>query len=230
MEIQIEAAVLKMVIGKTEKDERQENSGLVTNLSFQVVGHPRNLARMANLLKQGNVNTNLIIKATNAATDVKVETIDLEHQMTLDTALKTPPKETKPEDKSIPGSTPVRSGEPIVPASSEGLGEKTKIPILGTCINCGYMQSAQELAETQGKGPCPVCGKSMTEVQETSGNGHKDPEQLAATEEANALFQQMGDTREKLETADKTAAGAGAETTEKTKRRSRKKKGEETPA
>ena len=80
MEIEIKSTVLKMYIGKTEKDKEE---GLITKLSFDVKGSPTSLARMANLLKQGEVNIVLAIKATNAATDVEVNTINLPHQMSL---------------------------------------------------------------------------------------------------------------------------------------------------
>jgi len=105
--IQIEAVVLKMKIGKTEKDEREETSGLTTKLDFEVVGSPRALARMANVLKQGNTNIKLILEVTNAATDVDVTTRELPHQMGLG--------ESAPAvEFSQPGITPVRTGEPIV--------------------------------------------------------------------------------------------------------------------
>jgi hypothetical protein len=120
--IEIESTVTKMKIGKTEKDKREESSGLSTQLSFEVVGSPRALARMANLLKQGNTNISLIIKATNAATDVEVKTLDLPHQMGLGEQ-PVPPVRTEDltanagfppvEEKAEPGTTPIRTGEPI---------------------------------------------------------------------------------------------------------------------
>lgn len=131
-EIKIESTVLKMSIGKTDKDERTETSGLCTKLSFDVVGSPRSLARMANLLKQGNVNIKLVVVATNAATDVNVETVDLPHQMGLGEQPVPPVSDLTAnaghppitgadgaghpvEDKPEPGTTPVRAGEPITP-------------------------------------------------------------------------------------------------------------------
>jgi hypothetical protein len=147
-----------MKIGKTEKDEREETSGLTTDLNFQVVGSPRNLARMANMLKQGNVNISLILRATNAATDVEVNSIELPHQMGLgetplppvrSAAARMPPVKTNGKvnlcesceafksceleirksgvatceghvpAKPLPGSTTIRTGEPIVPGAEE---------------------------------------------------------------------------------------------------------------
>jgi hypothetical protein len=111
-----------MQIGKTEKDEREEEpgSGLKTSLSFIVAGTPRALARMANLLKQGNVNLDLIIEATNAATDVEVKTLDLPHQMGLGETPVPPVQDLTAnagfppmEEKAEPGTTPIRTGEPI---------------------------------------------------------------------------------------------------------------------
>lgn len=125
--IEIESTVTKMKIGKTEKDEREESSGLTTQLAFSVVGSPRSLARMANLLKQGNVNITLVIKATNAATDVKVESIELPHQMGLGEIPIPPVPPPAPatdmtanagqppiQEKTEPGVTAIRTGEPIV--------------------------------------------------------------------------------------------------------------------
>jgi hypothetical protein len=119
-EIKIESTVIKMSIGRTDKDEREESSGLCTKLTFDVVGSPRALARMANLLKQGNTNIKLVIVATNAATDVSVETVELPHQMGLGEVPERahdqtanaafPPIPDNPE----PGATAIRTGEPIV--------------------------------------------------------------------------------------------------------------------
>ncbi|MDD5045154.1 MAG: hypothetical protein PHG51_06415 [Candidatus Omnitrophica bacterium] len=233
MQLEIEATVLKMVIGKTDKDEREDTSGLVTKLAFDVVGSPRNLARMANLLKQGNVNTMLIIKATNAATDVKVETVNIPHQMNLDEGMKNNTSAAsgnsvldQAEDVLKAGSTPIRTGDPIVPGTVAAPGEKVEPkPIPGICINCGYTCSQEELTELTESGNCPICGKTLNKIADAAaatGNGHQDPSALAATEEKGA-WDAMEQEREERESAD-AALQPAQPPVEVKKRRARKPK------
>lgn len=129
--VEINQRVLKMSIGKTEKDERTDNSGLVTKLSFDVVGHPKNLARLANVLKQPNVEVNLIVRATNMPTDMEVTSIELDHQLSLDATMK---KLVQDEEEAVDvlkaGSTPVRTGDPIVPGKDV---EDTRPVLCATC-------------------------------------------------------------------------------------------------
>jgi hypothetical protein len=152
-----------MKIGKTERDEREESSGLTTQLSFEVVGSPRQLARMANVLKQGNVNIKLILECTNAATDVDVTTRDLPHQMGLGEGPMPPVRKEDltanagfppMEEKAEPGTTPIRTGEPIaanlngepeIPSPSE---EEIKAAADKECEEA-ELRSREEEANTQ---------------------------------------------------------------------------------
>lgn len=192
-EITIESTVTKMKIGKTEKDEREESSGLSTQLSFEVVGSPRQLARMANLLKQGNTNISLIIRATNAATDLKVETINLPHQMGLG-EVPVPPVRQKEdltanaglppaaEDVLKAGNTPIRTGEPI----TEGVvSETTGLPETGDSYSDKasvfhddlpeLMENAEEAQRLEQEGAANAEFDAMPSASESgdNGNGHK---------------------------------------------------------
>jgi hypothetical protein len=231
--IEIDAAVIKMSIGKTERDEREESSGLHTHLAFDVVGSPRNLARMANLLKQGNVNINLIIKATNAATDIKVESIELPHQVSFDEGLKNAQEAARMPPAAIDtlkaGNTPIRTGDPIVPATVLAGDKPEHEPIHGTCINCGYMASAEALkillVREDKTMACPVCGLEMNQLEPPSGNGHKSTEALTATEElhtleANEAFDQLGSERDALNATDPLPAPEKVKRTRKKKEES----------
>jgi hypothetical protein len=116
--IEIKAKVIKWRIGKTERDERDENeSGLTSEYQFKVAGSPKNGARMMKLMRSG-FEVELIVRCTEAISDVEVTDIDLTHQMsfgerpvndmTANAAF--PPIPDNPE----PGATAIRTGEPIV--------------------------------------------------------------------------------------------------------------------
>lgn len=228
--LEIEMNVLKMSIGRTDKDETQESSGLRTQLAFAVKGSPRSLARMANLLKQGNVDINLIVVATNAATDLKIESFDLDHQMKLGEAPKNlspaasqPPVANATEhqqtiDQSINvlmvGNTPIRTGEPLVNSIPSGVPDTDK-PIVtpGICVNCGYTASESEISSMADTAKiCPACGKNMEIVGVLSSNT------VTMGSSPDDQFEDLGAQRDAL-----AAMEPPAPAPEKTKRTRRKR-------
>lgn len=205
MKGELKFAVDKMRCIVSTGNEEQHQT---VKLEFNVITSIQSLARVLFWQAKG---APLFLKVGSDQLELDLDVKSVNYQLGLDQAIPPDPNqkplpETKAEEKAVPGSTPIRTGEAIaggvhnniVTGAVEGIVTGTK------CENCGYIASKEELDE-QGEGLCPACGNPMAMTEE---------QRKAATEAANKEF-------DKIKSGSQTAQ---APATEKPKRRSRIKK------
>jgi hypothetical protein len=112
MRVEITMQVSKLVLGKTQWDEK--DCGLTTQLNFKCVAHPNEIGRISNLLKQ-NVPMSVTIVSNQAEWDLSYSKLEKGEPLDLTANASQPPV----EDVLKAGSTPIRTGEPIVDGAND---------------------------------------------------------------------------------------------------------------